>query len=161
MTSNQYKHTMTFPSDTEIYIEREFDAPAELLFKVYSDPEMVPQWWGPRKYSTRVDVMDVRVGGKWRFIQSDENGNEFGFRGEYKEIIPGKKVSYTFEFEPLAGHIMLETVELEEKNGKTLVKVLDAFSSKEDRDGMVQSGMEDGMNEANERLDELLETLKK
>lgn len=100
--------------------------------------------------------MDVKPGGLWRFIERDADGNEFAFNGEYKEIVPPERLAYTFEFEGLPGHVVLETVTFEEQNGKTKVKVLALFDSVEDRDGMLQSGMEVGANESHDRLAELL-----
>lgn len=159
MSKENYKHKLTLPSDTELHIEREFNAPAELVYNAFLNPDLIVQWWGPRKYTTTVDKLEPFVGGKWRFIHKNEEG-EFAFRGEFKELDPYTKISYTFEFEPMEGHILLETAVLEELNGKTMVKITDTFSSKEDRDGMIQSGMEEGMSESYERLDELLEKMK-
>jgi len=101
------KLVVTLPSDTEILQTRVFDAPPALVYKAFTDPTLIPKWWGPRGVTTEVDEMDVRVGGKWRFVQHGSDG-DFAFRGEYREIVPGKKVVGTFEFEPLAGHISVE-----------------------------------------------------
>ncbi len=151
--------TLTLPSDREIVMERVFDAPRELVFKAYTDPDLIPKWWGPRKYTTTVDKMDVRVGGAWRFVQRDAGGHEYAFNGEYREIAPPGRLSYTFEFEGMPGHVLLETVTFEEQGGQTKVTVTSLFASVEDRDGMLQSGMEQGANESQDRLAELLETL--
>ena len=151
--------TLTLPSDREIVMERVFNAPRELLFKAYTDPNLIPRWWGPRKYTTTVDRMDVRVGGAWRFVQRDAAGNEYAFNGEYREIAPPGRLSYTFEFEGMPGHVMVETITLTEQDGKTRLTVTGSFQSAEDRDGMLQSGMEEGANESYDRLAELLATL--
>ena len=151
--------TLTLPSDREIVMERVFNAPRELVFKAYTDPNLIPKWWGPRRYTTTVDKMDVRVGGAWRFVQRDAAGNEYAFNGEYREIAPPDRLSYTFEFEGMPGHVLLETVTFEERDGRTKVTVTSLFASVEDRDGMLESGMEEGANESQERLAELLETL--
>ena len=151
--------TLTLPSDREIVMERVFDAPRELVFKAYTDPNLIPKWWGPRKYTTTVDKMDVRVGGAWRFIQRDADGHEYAFNGVYREIAPPERLSYTFEFEGMPGHVLVETVTFEERDGKTKVIVTSLFASVEDRDGMLHSGMEQGANESQDRLAELLETL--
>jgi uncharacterized protein YndB with AHSA1/START domain len=100
--------------------------------------------------------MEVKPGGLWRFIERDADGNEYAFNGEYKEIVPPERLVYTFEFEGLPGHVLLETVTFEEQDGKTKVKVLSLLDSVEDRDGMLQSGMEAGANESHDRLAELL-----
>jgi uncharacterized protein YndB with AHSA1/START domain len=136
-------------------MERVFDAPRELVFKAYTDPNLIPKWWGPRRYTTTVDKMDVKVGGAWRFVQRDA-GHEYAFNGEYREIAPPERLSYTFEFEGLPGHVLLETVTFEERDGQTKVTVTSRFQSAEDRDGMLHSGMEQGANESQDRLAELL-----
>lgn len=151
--------TLTLPSDRELVMERVFNDPRELVFKAYTDPDLIPKWWGPRKYTTTVDKMDVKVGGVWRFVQRDTAGNEYAFHGEYREIAPPKRLAYTFEFEGMPGHVLLETVTLEEHDGQTKVTVTSLFPSVEDRDGMLQSGMEQGANESQERLAELLKTM--
>ena len=148
--------TLTLPSDREIVMERVFNAPRELVFKAYTDPNLISKWWGPRRYTTIVDKMDVRVGGVWRFVQRDAAGNEYAFNGEYREIAPPDRLSYTFEFEGMPGHVLLETVTFEEHDGQTKVTVTSLFRSAEDRDGMLQSGMEQGANESQDRLAELL-----
>jgi len=148
--------TLTLPSDREIVMERVFDAPRELVFKAYTEPTLIPKWWGQRNTTTTVDKMEVKPGGLWRFIQRDADGNEYAFNGEYREIVPPERLAYTFEFEGMPGHVLLETVTFEEQDGQTKVKVLALFDSVEDRDGMLQSGMEAGANESNDRLAELL-----
>jgi uncharacterized protein YndB with AHSA1/START domain len=147
-------------SDREIVMERVFAAPRELVFKAYTDPNLIPKWWGPRYLTTIVDKMEVKVGGVWRFVQRDADGNEYAFNGAYREILPPDRLSYTFEFEGMPGHIVLETVTFEERDSKTKVTVTSLFQSKEDLDGMIQSGMEEGANDSQERLAELLETLR-
>jgi uncharacterized protein YndB with AHSA1/START domain len=151
---------VTLPSDTEILITREFDAPRALVFKAMCDPALIPQWWGPRKYETIVDKMDVRPGGSWRFINRGADGTEFAFRGEYREIVPPERIVQTFEFEPWAGHISIETATFTEQNGRTLLTNHTRYASKEDRDGMIESGMESGLRETHDRFAELLVELK-
>ena len=151
--------TLTLPSDQEIVMERVFNAPRELVFKAHTDPNLIAKWWGPRRYTTTVDKMDLRVGGVWRFVQHDAAGNEYGFNGVYREIVPPERLSYTFEFEGMPGHVLVETVTFEERDGRTKVTVTSLFASVEDRDGMLQSGMEQGANESQDRLAELLATL--
>jgi uncharacterized protein YndB with AHSA1/START domain len=150
---------VTLPSDTEILITREFDAPREVVFKAMTDPNLIPRWWGPRRYTTRVDKMDVRPGGAWRFIHGMPDGTETGFRGEYREIVPNERIVQTFEWEPMAGHISVETATFTEIDGRTLLTTRTRFGSKEDRDGMIQSGMEKGLRETHDRFAELLADL--
>src|SRR2546426_7211319 len=98
--------------------------------------------------------MDVRPGGAWRFVHRTADGNEYGFRGEYREVVPPERIVQTFEFEPMAGHISVETATFTERDGRTLLTVRSVFSTKEDRDGMVQSGMESGLTETHDRFAE-------
>ncbi len=152
--------TLTLPSDRQIVVTRVFDAPQELVWKAYTDPAAIPQWWGPRSHTTTVDKMDVRPGGAWRYVSHDADGNEYGFRGEYREVVPLQRLVATFEFEPMPGHVSVETLTLVEHEGKTALTNTSVFDSVEDRDGMLQSGMEQGLRETYDRLAEYLETLK-
>ncbi len=144
------------PGKQEIVMMRVFDAPRELVFKAYTDPNLIPKWWGPSSLTTTVDKMDVRLGGVWRFVQRDADGNEYGFHGVYHESLAPERLIYTFEFEPMPGHVLLETVRFEEHDGKTKVTVTSVFQTVEDRDGMLQSGMEEGAVETWDRFAELL-----
>lgn len=161
VTKEKSTLTLTLPSDREILMTRDFDAPRELVFKAYTDPKSIPQWWGPRGYTTTVDKMDVRPGGVWRFVQRDQDGNEFAFNGVYREIVPPERLVYTFEFEGMRGHVMLETVTFEEHDGKTKLTDRALFDNVEDRDGMLKSGMERGAAETMDRFAELLKELQK
>ena len=160
-TASKSDMKVTVLSDTELQITREFDAPRELVFKAMTDPTLVARWWGPRRYKTIVDKMDVRAGGKWRMRNIAADGGEHAFRGEFRDVVPSERLVWTFEYEPVAGHISVETMTLTEHDGRTLLTVLDRFASKEDRDGMIESGMEAGARETYERLDEILVELKK
>ena len=138
-------------------MSRVFDAPRELVWKVCTDPELVPKWWGPRYLTIVVDKMDLKVGGVWRYIQKDAEGNEYAFNGVYKEVVPPERLTYTFEFEPMAGHISTETITFEElPDGKTKITSRTTFNTLEDLEGMLQSGMEGGAVETWDRLEELL-----
>ena len=159
-TASKYEMTITVLSDTEIQITREFDAPREIVFKAMTDPALLAKWWGPRRYKTVVDQLDVRPGGKWRMRNVGADGGEHAFRGEFREVTPPERIIWTFEYEPVAGHISVETMTLTERDGRTLLVAHDRFASKEDRDGMLQSGMESGARETYERLDEVLRELR-
>jgi uncharacterized protein YndB with AHSA1/START domain len=151
------KSTLTLPSDTQVQTVREFDAPRELVFQAHTDPKLVEKWWGQRTTKTTVDKLDLRVGGQWRFVQRSDSGEEYAFRGEYREIVPPERLVNTFEFEGMPGHIVVDAMVLEEiAPGKTRMTTTSTFSSKEDRDGMLASGMEDGASESWAQLDELL-----
>lgn len=144
------------PGQHALQMSREFNAPRERVFKAFTDPALVSQWWGPREVTTTVDKLEPRMGGIWRFVQRGENGAEYAFRGVFHEVLPNERLVYTFEFEPLAGHILLETITFEEHNGKTRVIDSAVFQTVEDRDGMIASGMEGGAEESWDRMEELL-----
>lgn len=147
------------PGTLQIIISREFAAPRELLYRAYTDPDLLVQWLGPRSLSMTIDYMDVRDGGTWRFTHQDADGNVYGFRGVFHGEPTMDSIVRTFEWEGLPGHVSLETLTLEERGDKTLVRTNSVFQSLEDRDGMVQSGMEEGVNDSMERLEELLARL--
>lgn len=155
--ANEY--SLTLPSDREIVMTRVFNAPRALVFKAFTDPEAIAQWWGQNNATTIVDKMDVRPGGVWRYVQRAADGNEWGFRGEYLEIVPPERLVNTFEFEGLPGHVVTDTAVFEEFDGKTRLTVTSTFDSQEDRDGMIASGMEDGALESYARLDAYLQML--
>ena len=162
MTSDQRqagKATVTTPTDREIQIVREFDAPRDRVFAVYTDPELVPEWWGPRGTTTFVDEMDVRTGGNWRFLSRNSDGSETGFRGTYREVTAPERIVQTFEWEGMPGYVSLDTATFEDLGDRTKVVATSLFYTTEERDGMLGSGMEGGMNETYQRLDELLERL--
>ncbi len=161
MTKNKTNVTAE-PEKQEIVITREFDAPRELVFKAVTDPTLIPQWWGPRYLSTEVDKMDVRPGGQWRFINRDAEGKAYVFHGVYHEVLAPERVIDTFEFEglPETGHVTLETMKLEAlPGGRTRLIAQSVFQSVADRDGMLQGGMEEGVNDTYDRLAELLKKL--
>ena len=158
--ASESKTKVTLPSDREILITREFDAPRDVVFKAMTDPALISGWWGPRGHTTRVDKMEVRPGGVWRYISGTSAADETAFRGEYREINAPERIVQTFEWEPMAGHISVDTATLTERDGRTLLTVRSLFASKEDRDGMVQSGMEKGLAETHDRFAELLAELR-
>ncbi|MBI0584691.1 MAG: SRPBCC domain-containing protein [Methanomassiliicoccus sp.] len=149
------------PGVQELLIRRTFDAPRQLAFKALTDPELIPQWWGPAMYKTTIDKLEARAGGAWRFRQKDDKGNEFAFRGVFHTIRSPELIIQTFEYEPMADHVELQTATLEEKDGRTLYNVKSVYLSVEDRDGELNAGMEAGMNEGFDRLDALLEKMKR
>jgi uncharacterized protein YndB with AHSA1/START domain len=151
--------TVTTPTDREIRIERVFDAPRDRVFALYTDPASIPEWWGPRGTTTIVDVMDVRAGGSWCFVARESDGSETAFRGTYREVSPPERLVQTFEWEGMPGHVSVETAEFEDLGDRTRVVTSSIFHTPEERDGMLGSGMESGMNETYQRLDELLARL--
>jgi uncharacterized protein YndB with AHSA1/START domain len=168
MTDEEYDNmiirnnlTTTEPTEQTLVMTRFFDAPPELVFKAYTDLNLIPQWWGPKRLTTTVVKMDVRPGGIWRFVQRDSDGNEYIFNGMYHEIVPPKRLVYTFEFEGMPGHVAVETVTFEEEhNAKTKLTSKSFFQTIEDRDIMVNLRAGGGVAARMDRLSELLKYLK-
>lgn len=148
------------PGKQELFVIREFDAPRELVFRAHTDPDLYAQWLGPRGLSTKFETFEPTNGGRWRFIQKDQDGNEFAFHGVTHEVTAPERIIGTFEFEglPEAGHVILETTKFETLPGnRTRLTAQSVFQSVADRDGMIQAGMETGVVDGYERLDEILE----
>lgn len=151
---------VTLPSDTEILITRLFDAPAALVFKAYTTPELVRRWYGFETSEWIVCEIDLRVGGKWRYV-TREGDMEVGFHGEYREIAPPGRIVATEAFEGIPdpdGNAALNTVTLDEVDGVTTMSVLVQMTSKENRDMLIESGMESGMQVSYDRLEDVLRT---
>ncbi|OFW56533.1 MAG: ATPase [Actinobacteria bacterium RBG_19FT_COMBO_54_7] len=151
------------PGKQEFFITREFDAPRELVFKAFIDPELYIQWLGPRELTMTIETFEPKEGGSWRYIYKDKDGNEYGFHGVNHEITAPERLIGTFEFEglPEKGHVSLQTARFETIPGnRTKIVTQAVFQSVADRDGEIQSGMEKGINESYDRLDELLEKMK-
>ncbi len=164
MAKNNKTTITAEPGKQEIIITREFDAPQELVFKAFTDPKLYIQWLGPRRLTMMLETFEPRNGGSWRYIHKDQEGNEFAFHGVYHEVTPPERIIDTFEFEglPEKGHVALETARFEELPGnRTKLTSQSVFQSVADRDGMLQSGMEEGVNDSYDRLDELLEKMQK
>jgi uncharacterized protein YndB with AHSA1/START domain len=140
-----------------IDMSREFAAPRELVYRAHTDPELLAQWIGPRRLTTRVVRFDVRDGGTWRFVQRDQDGSDYGFHGVFHGDPSPEGIVQTFEFEGAPGHVSLDALTLEEHDGRTTLRVHSVFQSVEARDAMVAAGMESGVQEGYERLDELVE----
>jgi uncharacterized protein YndB with AHSA1/START domain len=156
--SNKATVTAT-PGESTIHIERIFDAPREKFYKVITNKELIPKWWVGPGYDVRCEEMEVREGGKWRHVQKMDDGAEFAFFGVYHEIAPNERIIQSFEFSglPERGHVILEKMELEDvEGGKTKLKVTQSFFSVQDRDGMLASGMEVGLQKTYDTLEELL-----
>jgi uncharacterized protein YndB with AHSA1/START domain len=156
MATEQQTAKVSTPSEREIHVERIFDAPRDLVFATMTDPELVPEWWGPHGTTTVVEQMEPRTGGLWRFSTEDCDGNRTAFRGVYREVSPPDRLVQTFEWEGLPGHVAVETSTFEDLGGQTRLVNVTIFHTAEERDGMLQSGMERGMNETFERFDALL-----
>ena len=157
---------VTLPSDTEILIEREFDAPKHLVYKAYTTPELISQWWTSKRGTMRVCEVDLRVGGKWRYVMDAEGGFEVGFHGEFLEIVPNERLVTTevFEGAPVPEgeeeHATINTLTLTETDGRTTLTLLTDAKTKEVRDIIIESGMEDGMQDGFDLLEEIAVSLK-
>jgi uncharacterized protein YndB with AHSA1/START domain len=139
----------------EVRIIRTFSATPERLWQAYKDPEQVAKWWA----NTTIETHDFKVGGKWRYIDHGKNGDEnHAFNGEFKEIDEPHKITRTFEYEPWAGHILVESGTLEPQNGKTLMTAVSKYENLQDLEGMVNSGMERGATAGLDRLAKLVES---
>jgi uncharacterized protein YndB with AHSA1/START domain len=148
------------PGKQEVVITRVFDAPREVVFATFTDPELIPRWWGPGNFTTTVEAMDLRPGGLWRYVQRDAEGNEYAFHGVYHDVTAPDRLVYTFEYEGEPGHVLLETVTLDGEGGRTKVTDLVVFSTVEDRDAALASGMREGAAESMDRFAVLVESLK-
>lgn len=149
-------HIIAEPGVQQIVITREFDASPELLFRAHTEPDLLVPWLGPRRLTMTIDRFDVRDGGSWRYIHRDADGTEYGFHGVFHGTPSVEGIVQTFEFEGAPGHVSLETLTFEARDGRTRVRNVSVYQSVEDRDAMVESGMEAGLNEGYERLDELI-----
>lgn len=143
------------PSDREIRIERIFDAPRSRVWKAFTDPELVAQWWG-RGNKVVIEKFEPVRGGHWRFVEHSPEGTN-GFEGRYREVTPEERVVQTFEWDGMPGHVIIESIELEELgDGRTRVVNISLFHTNAERDGMLHSGMEGGLNDSYAALDRLL-----
>ncbi len=140
-------------------VVREFDAPRDLVFRAHTDQELLVQWLGPGKYQMIVDRWELRDGGGWRYIHRDTDGNDWGFHGVFHGTPTPDYMVQTFEFEGAPGHVSLNSLKLEERDGRTIARVHAVFQSVEARDANVAGGMADGMSEGYLRLDELIARL--
>lgn len=132
------------------------DAPRELVFRAYTDPELFARWWGPRRYKNEILKYDSRSGGEWHVVQRGEDGSEYGFRGVNHEVVAPERICQTFEYLGVPGHVALQTATFEPLGNKTRIVAHVVFESVMDRDAMVGSGMQQGADESMERLAELL-----
>jgi len=154
--------TVTLPTDEQILITREFDAPRELVYKAYTTPELVKRWWNAKRGEVTIAEIDLRVGGKWRSVMVTEDGQEVGFHGEYREIVPNERIVSTEAYEGVPdadAQAAVNTVTFTEADGRTTLTVLVDTPSKEIRDGIIESGMEAGMQDAYDLLEEVAVSL--
>ena len=150
--------TITTPSDREIRIERIFNAPRDRVWRAVPDPASIAQWWG-RGHRLVVERMDVEPGGHWRFVEHGPDGIQ-GFEGRYREVTPPERLVHTFEWDGMPGYVAIETIVFDDLgDGRTRIATTSLFHTTEERDGMLRSGMEEGLNESYAALDRLLATM--
>jgi uncharacterized protein YndB with AHSA1/START domain len=140
----------------EVLVTSIYNVPREVVFKTVTDPLLVPKWWGPNRMTTTVYKMNVMPGGIWRFLQRDKEGKEYGFHGVYHDVVTPERLVYTTEFEGLPGRVSLHTDKYTERDSMTICTALTVFQSLDDRDQMLQWGMEEGTFETTRRLNDLL-----
>ena len=151
---------VTLPSDTQILITREFDAPRHLVYKAYTTPELIKRWWsGDRGVVTSVDV-DLRVGGTWRYVMTANEGFEVAFHGEFREIVTDDRIVSTEVFEGMPGAQAVDTATFVENAGRTTLSILVQHTNREHRDAHINSGMEAGLQEAMDDLEEVAVSLR-
>ncbi len=155
-TRNETK--VSTPSDLEVRIEREFEAPRELVWECFADADLLSEWLGPRSLKMKIELYDFREGGEWKYTHSDDEGNEYVFFGEFRELREPEFMEQTFNFvmDPPIPPAMDQAEFIELEGARTRLVTTSTFESKDLRDGMIQSGMETGVSEGNEQLDELL-----
>jgi uncharacterized protein YndB with AHSA1/START domain len=152
--------TVTLPADDQILITREFDSPAHLLYKAWTTPELVKQWWSGERGAVTSAEIDLRVGGMWRYVMVADGGFEVAFHGEYKEIVPNERLVSTEVFEGMPEAEALDTLTFAEVDGRTTLTILVQHSCQEHRDAHINSGMEGGMQESMDALERVANSLR-
>jgi uncharacterized protein YndB with AHSA1/START domain len=156
------KAEVTLPADDQIKVVREFDAPANLVYRAVTDPELVKRWWGAQRGAMTVTEIDLRVGGKWRYVMNASNGQEVGFHGEFREIVPNERIVQTEAYEGIPDpdeSANVNTMTLVEADGRTTMELLIQCVNKESRDMQIASGMEEGMQESYDDLEDVAKSL--
>ena len=152
--------TVTLPTDEQILITREFDAPKHLVYRAWTTPELVKRWWSANRGEVTVAEIDLRVGGRWRYVMIADGGFEVGFHGEYREIVPNERIVSTEVYEGMPDGEALDTLTLTEEDGRTTLTILVQHTSKEHRDAHIDSGMESGMQESMDLLEQVAVSLR-
>jgi uncharacterized protein YndB with AHSA1/START domain len=151
---------VTLPGDEQILITREFDAPRHLVYRAWTEPELVKRWWSGERGDMTIAEIELRVGGVWRYVMVTDGGFEVAFHGEYREIVPNERIVSTEVYEGMPEGEALTTVTFTEKDGRTTLTVLVQHASKEARDAHIDSGMETGMQEGMDLLEQVAVSLR-
>jgi uncharacterized protein YndB with AHSA1/START domain len=152
--------TVTLPTDEQILITREFDAPKELVYKAFTTPELVKRWWSANRGEVTIAEIDLRVGGTWRYAMVADGGFEVAFHGEYREIVPNERIVSTEVFEGVPDAEAVNTATFTEVDGRTTLEILVQHASKEHRDAHIESGMEAGLQDALDLLEQVAVSLR-
>jgi uncharacterized protein YndB with AHSA1/START domain len=158
--TESHRAVVTLPSDTEILITREFAAPKDLVFHAWTTPELIGRWWSGDRGEVTSAVVDLQPGGSWRYVMKANAGFEVAFHGTYREIIPNERIVATDVFEGMPGAEALTTLTLTERDGRTTLALLVQHQSKEHRDAHIDSGMEGGMQESMDHLEQVAGSLR-
>ena len=150
---------VTLPTDTQILITREFNAPGHLVYKAYTTPELIKRWWSGDRGEVTLAEVDLRVGGRWRYVMKANGGFEVGFHGEYREIVPNERLVTTEIYEGMPEGEAVVTHTFSEKDGRTTLTILMLLPSQADRDAVINSGMEGGMQESMDHLEQVAVSL--
>jgi uncharacterized protein YndB with AHSA1/START domain len=151
---------VTLPAETQILITREFDAPRHLVYRAYTTPELIKRWWSGNRGKVTSAEVDLRVGGAWRYVMTANEGFEVAFHGEFREIVPNQRIVFTEVYEGMPDGEALDTTTFEEVDGHTLLTTLMQLANKADRDAVINSGMEGGMQEAMDHLEAVAASLR-
>ena len=151
---------VTLPTDEQILITRELDAPKHLVYKAYTTPELVKRWWSGRRGEMTTCEIDLRVGGMWRYVMVAQGGFEVAFHGEYRELVPNERIVFTEVYEAMPEGEALNTATFTESDGRTTLAILMQLASKEERDAIIEMGMETGLQEGMDLLEEVAASLR-
>jgi uncharacterized protein YndB with AHSA1/START domain len=151
--------SVTLPADDQILIVREFDAPRALVFRAWTEPDLVRQWWHAGRGEMTVCEIDLRPGGSWRYVMVTPDGTDVAFHGEYREVVPGERIVQTEIYDPFPDAAAVDTLEFEDLDGRTRVTMLVQHERPEHRDAHVNSGMEDGLQDALDLLEQVAQSL--
>ena len=151
---------VTLPTDTQILITREFDAPRHLVYRAWTTPELIKRWWHANRGKATVADVDLRVGGKWRWVMVTDDGFEAGFHGVYRELIPNERIVWTETYEGMPDGEAVCTLSLTERDGRTTATLLVQHEKKEHRDAHIESGMEGGLQDALDLLEQVANSLR-
>ena len=163
MAVNSQSASVTLPTDNQILITREFNAPKELVYEAWTTPELVKRWWSAKRGEATVAEIDLRVGGRWRYAMVTDDGMEVAFHGEYREVVPNERIVSTEVYEGIPdgeANATLNTATFEEEDGRTTLTILIEASSKDARDAIVASGVEDGLQDALDLLEGVADSLR-